>query len=215
MKTTERLAAMLFGTIFVLLSIMITLETLLRKLFSTSLQGVDELGGYALAVGSTIAFTLALLDRNHIRIDLIHTRLNACSRTFLNLISIVLMASLACVLCWVSWIVIVETLDYGSTAQTPWATPLIYPQGVWFAGLLLFALCALALACKAILLLLQGKTFEFNRRFGPRGLDEELQQELADLAQRSADRPAASQASAEISSPQASSSGSCSSQVSS
>lgn len=186
MKTTERIAALVFGMIFVLLSLMITLETLLRKLFSTSLQGVDELGGYALAVGSTIAFTLALLDRNHIRIDLIHTRLGSRWKTALNLAASLLMALLAGLLCWMAWLQISETLEYGSTAQTPWATPLIYPQAVWFAGLALFALCAAGCAWSGALLLLRARVAEFNQHFGPRGLDEELRQELDDIARRSA-----------------------------
>jgi hypothetical protein len=42
-----------------------------------SLQGADELGGYALAVGSTIAFSLALMGRNHIRVDVFHERCRA------------------------------------------------------------------------------------------------------------------------------------------
>jgi TRAP-type C4-dicarboxylate transport system permease small subunit len=186
MKMTERIAALVFGTIFVLLSLMVTLETLLRKLFGASLQGVDELGGYALAIGSTIAFTLALLDRSHIRIDLIHARLGACWKTALNLIATLLMALLAGLLCWMAWIQISETLDYGSTAQTPWATPLIYPQTVWFGGLLLFALCAMGRALAAVRLLLRARVVEFNQHFGPRGLDEELRQELDDVARRTA-----------------------------
>lgn len=194
MKTTERIAALVFGTIFVLLSLMVTLETLLRKLFGMSLQGVDELGGYALAVGSTIAFTLALLDRNHIRIDLIHARLGACWKTALNLIATLLMALLAGLLCWMAWIQISETLDYGSTAPTPWATPLIYPQSAWFCGLLLFALYAAGRAVIGVRLLLRARVVEFNQRFGPRGLDEELRQEMDDIARRAALADAASAA---------------------
>ncbi len=184
MKATERIAANIFGAIFVLLALAVTLETLLRKLFGTSLQGVDELGGYALAVGSTIAFTLALLDRSHIRIDLIHRKLPRGLRTGLNLLATLLMAGLALTLCGMAWIVIRETLDYGSTAATPWATPLIYPQSAWFAGLVLFALTSLALLLRGIWLLLGRRRAEFDQAFGPRGLEEELEEELADLRQR-------------------------------
>jgi len=184
MKATERIAANIFGAIFLLLALAVTLETLLRKLFGTSLQGVDELGGYALAVGSTIAFTLALLDRSHIRIDLIHRRLPRGLRTGLNLLAALLMAGLALTLCGMAWIVIRETLDYGSTAATPWATPLIYPQSAWFAGLALFAITALALALRGIWLLIGQRREQFDQAFGPRGLEEELQEELADLRQR-------------------------------
>ena len=51
----ETLLATVFGAIFLGLSVVVTVETLSRKLFNVSLQGADELGGYALAVGSTIA----------------------------------------------------------------------------------------------------------------------------------------------------------------
>ncbi|NVK43376.1 MAG: TRAP transporter small permease [Oceanospirillaceae bacterium] len=184
MKATERIAANLFGAIFLLLALAVTLETLLRKLFGTSLQGVDELGGYALAVGSTIAFTLALLDRSHIRIDLIHRKLPRGLRTGLNLLATLLMTGLALLLCGMAWIVIRETLDYGSTAATPWATPLIYPQSAWFAGLVLFALTTLVLMLRGIWLLWVGRRADFDRDYGPRGLDDELRDELDDLRQR-------------------------------
>ena len=47
----ENLLATVFGGIFLALSVVVTVETLSRKLFNVSLQGADELGGYALAVG--------------------------------------------------------------------------------------------------------------------------------------------------------------------
>jgi TRAP-type C4-dicarboxylate transport system permease small subunit len=55
----ERLLANLFGLCFLGLSFLVTVETLLRKVFNFSLQGAAELGGYALAVGSAIGFGLA------------------------------------------------------------------------------------------------------------------------------------------------------------
>ncbi|GGO86875.1 TRAP transporter small permease protein [Marinobacterium nitratireducens] len=189
MKATERIAANLFGAIFITLALAVTAETLLRKLFGTSLQGVDELGGYALALGSTIAFTLALLDRSHIRIDLIHRRLPRSLRTALNLVSMLLMAGLALSLCGMAWIQVRETLDYGSTAPTPWATPLIYPQSAWFAGLVLFTLASLALLLRGIWLLRAGRREDFDRDYGPRGLEDELREELDDLRQRGLTTP--------------------------
>jgi TRAP-type C4-dicarboxylate transport system permease small subunit len=72
MRRVEAIIADLFGAIFLTLSVVVTVETLARKLFNFSLQGADELGGYALAIGSTLAFTLALVGRNHIRVDVFH-----------------------------------------------------------------------------------------------------------------------------------------------
>ena len=56
----ERLLANLFGLVFLGLSFLVTIETVLRKVLNFSLQGAAELGGYALAVGSAIGFGLAV-----------------------------------------------------------------------------------------------------------------------------------------------------------
>ena len=55
MNRVQRLLAWAFGAIFVALSVVVSVETLTRKVFNYSIQGADELGGYALAAGSVIA----------------------------------------------------------------------------------------------------------------------------------------------------------------
>ncbi|NVK40929.1 MAG: TRAP transporter small permease [Oceanospirillaceae bacterium] len=185
MKRIETLASLLFGGIFLLLSVLVSVETVLRKFFSMSLQGADELGGYALAVGGTLAFSLALLGRTHIRIDLFHELLPRRMQSLMNWLSAVLMAVFAGILVWITWRVITETMDYGSTAATPWATPLIYPQSVWFVSLCTFALVALGFALRATWLLLRGDSETLNVEFHPRGVSDEVKEELNDFEQRS------------------------------
>lgn len=182
----ETVLATVFGTIFLGLAVVVTVETLARKLFNVSLQGADELGGYALAVGSTIAFSLALMGRAHIRVDVFHQKFPARLQAVMNWLSIVSLAAFGLFIAWVAFKVIGDTLQYRSTAQTPWATPLIIPQGVWYVGLAVFALVATGYAARATLLLLAGRTAELNRDFHPRSAKEELREELDDLAQRSA-----------------------------
>jgi TRAP-type C4-dicarboxylate transport system permease small subunit len=126
--------ARLFGVAMVGLAILVTVETLARKFIGLSLQGVDELGGYALAVTSSLAFTLALIDRAHIRIDLLHNMLPGFAQRLLNWLSIVVLAALALLLAWTGWLALDETIEFRSTAPTPWATPLVWPQLAWFAG---------------------------------------------------------------------------------
>lgn len=180
----ENLLGTLFGSIFLLLSVIVTVETVSRKMFNISLQGADELGGYALAVGSTIAFSLALLGRNHIRVDVFHDKFPKRMQSLLNWFSISSLAVFAVFIGWVAYKVIVDTLNYQSTAQTPWATPLIYPQGVWYAGLAIFALVAVGLAVRATVLLLKGEVDVLNHDFHPKSAKEELKEELDDLALR-------------------------------
>jgi TRAP-type C4-dicarboxylate transport system permease small subunit len=185
-ERVENALATVFGAIFLGLAAVVTVETAARKLFNVSLQGADELGGYALAVGSTIAFSLALMGRNHIRVDVLHERFSRGVQAALNWFSIVSLAIFGGFIAWLAGKVIADTLQYGSTAQTPWATPLIWPQGVWYAGLLVFALLAAALALRATWLVVTRRLDVLNRDFHPKSTKEELKEELDDLAVRQA-----------------------------
>ena len=182
----ENVLAWVFGTIFLALAAVVTVETISRKVFNISLQGADELGGYALAVGSTIAFSLALMGRNHIRVDVFHEMLPRAWQAFLNWFSIVSLAAFGIFVAWVATKVIADTKAYGSTAQTPWATPLIWPQSVWYAGLVIFALVATGYALRATGLLARRRTDTLNHDFHPKSAKEELKEELDDLALRQA-----------------------------
>jgi TRAP-type C4-dicarboxylate transport system permease small subunit len=183
----ETLLATVFGVIFIGLAVVVTVETISRKVFNISLQGADELGGYALAVGSTIAFSLALMGRAHIRVDVFHEMMPRRPQAVMNWFSIVTLAAFGLFMAWIAFKVIGDTMQYRSTAQTPWATPLIIPQGVWYAGLAIFALVASGYAARATALLLRGKFDTLNDDFHPKSAKEELKEELEDLAARQAE----------------------------
>jgi TRAP-type C4-dicarboxylate transport system permease small subunit len=113
-----------------------------------------------------------------------HEKFPRAMQAALNWLSIVSLAVLGLFIAWVAWKVIGDTRQYGSTAQTPWATPLIWPQSVWYAGLAIFALVATGYAVRATLLLASGRIDELNHDFHPKSAKEELKEELEDLAQR-------------------------------
>ncbi len=183
----ENILGSIFGLMFLFLVVLVSVETIGRKVFNFSIQGADELGGYALAIGSTLSFSLALLGRNHIRVDVLHEKFGPRLQAFMNWLSIFSLAAFAIFMAWVAQKVIMDTMAYGSTAQTPWATPLVYPQGIWLAGLTVFALIALGFAIRATKLLLTGQLAELNEDYQPKSAKEELQEELADIALRSQD----------------------------
>lgn len=182
----EAILANVFGVIFLVLSFVVTVETVARKLFNFSIQGADELGGYSLAIGSTIAFSLALAGRNHIRVDVFHEIFPRGVKAALNWLSAVLLAATALLFATVALGALQESLQYRSTAQTPWATPLIWPQGLWYAGLVIFAIVAAGFAVRATWLLVSGRIDALNEEFHPKSLKEELKEELEDFKQRSA-----------------------------
>lgn len=184
MNHIVRVFSIIFGVIFLGLSVLVSLETLTRKIFNISLQGVDELSGYAVAVAAGLAFSVALIQRAHIRIDIITSRLSETWQARLNWLASVSMAIL-CVFCiWLAYGVLSDTLDYGSRAPTVWATPLVYPQAPWFLALALFGLLAVYFAVRATLLLVRRDTRALLSDFGPRSTKEELKEEMEDLKHR-------------------------------
>ena len=184
MQFLGKLSAIAFGSIMILLSIVITFETIIRKLFSISLGGVDELSGYAVAIGAFLAFAIASLEHSLIRITLLYVKLPRRTQAILNAVAALAVAILA-----VSFLVFAigtlqDTIAYKSIAQTPWATPLIYPQFVWVVTSTVFAIVATVLVGRAGWLLLRGDTATLTGVFGPERVEDEVATELQSLKQR-------------------------------
>lgn len=184
MNTVSKTLGCVFGYLCLGLSVLVSAETIMRKLFATSLQGADEIGGYVLAIGSSLAFCVALIGRNHMRIDLLHYRLPLPIQGALNWLSMMLLAAFALLLSWTTMGIVQDTLEYHSTAPTPWATPMIYPQGIWYVCLTIFAVVAVIYAVRASRLFFAGRIDELNEAFQPKAAREELQEELEDAARR-------------------------------
>ncbi len=185
MNRLENIAAAIFGTAFLLLALMVAVETVMRKVFNTSLQGVDELGGYILATSASLAMAVALVSRAHIRIDLLHDFAPRVLRIILNLLAMASLAVCAILLLQMAWISLDESILFTATAQTPWATPLRYPQTAWVVALALFVAVSLFQLVKMAVLSARGNWAAIDRIYGPRGAKEELDEEVENLRQRS------------------------------
>ncbi|MGV3652350.1 MAG: TRAP transporter small permease subunit [Devosia sp.] len=179
-----RVSGILFGAIMIVLSFAIAAETILRKFFSHSLGGIDELGGYAVAVVAPLAFIVAAHEQAHIRINVLHGHLPLRTRAWLNVAAAVALSLLALFLLYFTLKTVQDTLAYRSIAQTPWATPLIYPQGVWLVAMVSFAIGTIVIAAHAMGLALKGDWQTLDRRYGPGSAQDELEAELADLRAR-------------------------------
>lgn len=168
------------------LSFLITFEVIARKFFSFSLQGVDELGGYVLALGVAFSFAYALLHRAHTRVDVLLALLPAPLRAPLNVLAALMLAAFAAFMLWRGVETLLETLEFDSHASTPLQTPLWIPQGLWVLGLGVFAILAALLAMRAVTLLFSGRVERLNREFGPRSTDDELDEARHDYASQHA-----------------------------
>jgi TRAP-type C4-dicarboxylate transport system permease small subunit len=115
----ENIAAAIFGATFLLLALFVAVETIMRKMFNTSLQGVDELGGYILASSAALAMAVALVSRAHIRIDLLHDFVPRWLRIALNTTAMAALAASAIMLLRMGWIALDETILFNSTFEVP------------------------------------------------------------------------------------------------
>lgn len=184
MKSYSRLCAVVFGLMMTALCVVISVETILRKVFNHSLAGVDELSGYAIAIGAPLCFTIAAIEQSHIRINLLHMRMPRGLQAALNLMAALSLTALSLYLVTFTYRTVSETRLFGSVAQTPWMTPLIWPQAAWLVGMGVFTLAALLLAGRAVLLALRRDTDALLSEFGPDAVADELVNELSDLESR-------------------------------
>ncbi|MCO6416861.1 TRAP transporter small permease [Siccirubricoccus sp. KC 17139] len=183
LEPPARWIAILGGWWLMALSALTVVEIFCRKFLSVSLQGVDEIGAYTLAVFSTLSFAHALLVKSHTRVDFLLGHMPGPVRAVLNALAYVLLAALAIYGAWRGWAVLEESLEFQSHANSPLQTPLWLPQSAWLAGLVAFAIAAGAFAAHAVLLLLTDWR-RVNRLYGPLTLEEEVATEASAIMAR-------------------------------
>lgn len=155
------------------LSFFIVFEILSRKLLNWSVQGVDEIGGYVVAITGTFGMALAAVDRAHTRIDVLLLRLPRRVQAGLNLLAYVCLGLGAAFMASMAWVTLSDSLTFGSVTSTPLQTPLWIPQSLWLAGLVLFGLSALWTALMGLLALRQGLDGA-DRRLAPQTIAQEI-----------------------------------------
>jgi TRAP-type C4-dicarboxylate transport system permease small subunit len=170
--------AILCGFMLIAAAILVSAEVLLRKFFSYSIGGADELSSYVLAITTAWGFSLAVVHRAHIRIDVLYQSLSSKLRALLDIFAMLSISLFAGYLSFYCWNVIGKTLQRGSTANTPLQTPLWMPQGIWFAGLLVFSFVTLYLLVRSILLFARKDYAGVSLIAGVRSSNEELSEAL-------------------------------------
>ena len=157
------------------LSFLIVFEILARKLFNHSLQGVDEIGGYVVAITGTFGMALAAVERAHTRIDVLLLRLPRRVQAALNLIAYVALGLGAAFMGYMGWRTLDDSLTFGSVSSSPLQVPLWIPQSLWMAGLCVFALSAVWTAIRGLLALRDGLEAA-DKVFAPTTVAEEIEE---------------------------------------
>lgn len=176
---TVEFATLACGWWLLALSAITCVEILGRKFFGFSLQGVDEIGSYTFAIVTGFGFSYALICAGHTRVDFVLSRFSSRPRAFLNTFAMVTLAAMAAFAAYRAGHVLADSRALVSTAPTPLATPLWWPQSIWFAAYALFALVTGYAAAHACLLAVKRQWRTLNSRYGPQTLDEEIAAETA------------------------------------
>lgn len=177
-----RYATLACGWVVLGYAIALSLEVLGRKLFNTSFKGIDELGGFVLAISAAIGASYAMAQRSHTRVDVFLVRFPRPVQRVLNTLGMATFAFFATFAAWRGINVLMETLEFKSSAPNL-ELPLWIPQSAWVLGLVLLALISLAYAGHALYLLVVRRP-ELNAWYGPTSAQEELEAELAELKAR-------------------------------
>jgi len=129
------------GALIIFSTVVIAVEVTIRKVFSMSIGGSDEISGYLFAISCALSWTSCVIERANIRIDALHHRLPPPAQAILDALGAALLFILVAMLAYTASYVIRSSLTTGARAITPLATPLIIPQTIWFLALLIFVLC--------------------------------------------------------------------------
>jgi len=180
-----RWAAIACGWGVLVLSAAITVEILGRKLFAFSFHGIDDIGGYVLAITAAVGASYTMAMRGHTRVDVFLVRMPQGLQRFINVLAMATMALFAVFATWRGSVVLLESIEFQSVATNPLQTPLWQPQSLWLLGLALFAAIAVAYAVHAALLYARGSA-QLNRLYGPMTAQDELEAELTARLEREA-----------------------------
>ncbi|RUM96624.1 TRAP transporter small permease [Pseudaminobacter arsenicus] len=138
------------GSALILMSFVITAETLVRKFAGFSLGGVHEFSSYLFAICSAWAFGWALMQGAHIRISVLREKCSPRAKAVLD------------VLAWAAFLLVFVAISYraielawesyvtNARSPTPSRTQLYIPQALWALGLASAVIIALHLGIQAV-----------------------------------------------------------------
>jgi TRAP-type C4-dicarboxylate transport system permease small subunit len=172
------------GALILLAAILIGIDVVMRKFFSASVGGADEIAGYALALGTAWSLGAALIDRAHIRIDSLYVLFPRRLRFVLDVVGLVLFVAFFALIAWHGWNVVAQSWSAGSRSQSALQTPIVVPQFIWFVGLAGFVAIGIVLLVHAVVLASRGEHAAVAKTISTRSAEEEIADEIRDLLER-------------------------------
>jgi TRAP-type C4-dicarboxylate transport system permease small subunit len=189
-NAVSRAGAWFSGALLLLAATIIGIDVAIRKLFSLSIGGADELAGFSLAIATAWGLSFALVQRAHIRIDTLYMMLPARIAALLDLLGLGAFLAFIGLVAWHASGVLKQSIVSNTHSVSALETPLMLPQFLWVAGFVVFLLVGTLLLLRAAFALATGDVGGALRLIGSRSAKEEVEQEIADVtATRTDDKP--------------------------
>lgn len=178
-ESLSRMAVWAGGLLTLASVLLISFDVLARRFFGFNTGGADELSSYAFAISTAWALAFATLQRANVRVDVLYQYFPVRVSAFLDWLSLVSLGVFMVFLTYYAYDVAALSLMQNSAANTPLATPLWIPQGLWVLGLIWMCLVVALMLVRASLALVTGDIDLVKDICGVRSSKAEAEEEAA------------------------------------
>lgn len=177
LESLSRLAVWVGGALTLACVFLISFDVMARKFFSVTVGGSDEISGYVFAISTSWSLALVLLQRGNVRVDVLYQHLPARLAALLDWLSIVALGIFIGFLTYHASSVAQTSWERHAAANTPLATPLWIPQGLWVLGLAWMCVVLALLLIPTTIALVTGDSAAVRELCGVRSTQEEAEDE--------------------------------------
>ncbi len=171
------------GWCYLAITLLICFDIAARRLLGFSTEATTEVTGYLMAIGMSWGLAGTLLERGHVRIDVLVQKLPLKLRVWLHLASLAALLVATGFFAWGAFSLAKDSWDFGATDLSALHTPLAIPQGLWAAGLVLLLVAGVAVGARAIGQLASGDADAMDRMLMARTYVDEAAETLEAVAE--------------------------------
>lgn len=178
-ESLSRGAVWVGGALTIASVLLISFDVLARKFLGFNTGGADELSSYAFAISTSWALAFATLQRANVRVDVLYQYFPVRISALLDWLALVSLGVFMVFLTYYAFDVASTSLAQDSAANTPLATPLWIPQGLWVLGLAWMCIVVALMLLRASAALVTGDIDLVKEICGVRSSQEEAEEEAA------------------------------------
>ena len=177
LESVSRVAVWIGGAALLFCAFMVSIDVVMRKFFSITMSGSDEISGYVFAAATAWAYSYCLLHRSHIRIDALYGILPAWARGLLDALGLALLLFYMAYLTDKAIDVFVTSWERDSVSITTLSVPQWIPQLLWVTGLSWFVITLAFLLVYVLVSLLMRDVATVQKIAGAMSVESKVDEE--------------------------------------